>query len=66
MSEIKETPSSPPPPQTDEERALAGAHERATSWPRGYTKAELEAARLDAKRLGYGRDPPAAPVDFGP
>jgi hypothetical protein len=23
-------------------------------YPRGYTKAELEAARRDAKRLGYG------------
>jgi hypothetical protein len=60
MNEIKETQSapSPSPPQTDEERALADAHERVTSWPRGYTKAELEAARLDARRLGYpGRDP---------
>ena len=42
-------------PLTAEEEA----HERATSWPRGYTKAEIEAARLDARRLGYGRDPPA-------
>jgi hypothetical protein len=30
------------------------AAERATSIPRGYTQAELEAARRDAERLGYG------------
>jgi hypothetical protein len=29
------------------------AAERASSIPRGYTRAELEAARLDAQRLGY-------------
>lgn len=31
----------------------AEAAERAASIPRGYTRAELEAARLDAQRLGY-------------
>jgi len=33
----------------------AEAAERAVSIPRGYTNAELEAARRDAERLGYGR-----------
>jgi hypothetical protein len=35
-----------------ESRRLEAA-ERAASIPRGYTRAELEAARLDARRLGY-------------
>jgi hypothetical protein len=33
------------------------AAERAASVPRGYARAELRAARRDAKRLGYGRRP---------
>jgi hypothetical protein len=33
----------------------AEAAERASSIPGGYTKAELEASRRDAERLGYGR-----------
>jgi hypothetical protein len=32
----------------------AEASERAASTPQGYTKAELEAARREAERLGYG------------
>lgn len=39
------------------------AAERAASVPRGYAKAELEAARRDAKRLGYGRRKGEAPED---
>jgi hypothetical protein len=36
-------------------RALEALHarQRATSIPRGYTKAEILAAQLDAERLGY-------------
>jgi hypothetical protein len=45
------------PPTPDTATALsnraAEAAERAASIPRGYTRAELEAARLDARRLGY-------------
>jgi hypothetical protein len=32
----------------------AEAAEKTASIPRGYIKAELEGARLDAERLGYG------------
>jgi hypothetical protein len=47
----------PPPPGRAATPTLpdrtAEATERAASIPRGYTRAELEAARLDARRLGY-------------
>jgi hypothetical protein len=39
-------------PQNPQNRGEAAA--RAASTPRGYTKAEIEAARRDAARLGYG------------
>jgi hypothetical protein len=35
----------------------AEAVERASSIPRGYTRAEMDTARRDAERLGYGRPP---------
>ena len=41
-------------PQNPRNRAETEAAERAASIPRGYTKAEIEAARRDAERLGYG------------
>ena len=41
-------------PQNSRNRAETEAAERATSIPLGYTRAEIEAARRDAERLGYG------------
>jgi hypothetical protein len=41
-------------PHGQNSRNLREAAERAASIPRGYTELELEEARRDAQRLGYG------------
>jgi len=51
----KDEPDQPKIEESEQERAAREAAERASSWPRGYTKAEIAAARRDAERLGYGR-----------